>query len=87
MAVVQTCSVTWVAETVVPVPGAVQVDESPREHCQEVVGQDLDPGVDPEMSSTINLQPIPPHKYWYFICMSIHIIQGNILMFKMVRPL
>lgn len=59
--VVQTCSVTCVAETVVPVPGAVQVDESPGEHCQEVVGQDLDPRVDPEMSSTINLQPTIHH--------------------------
>lgn len=39
----QTCAITWVAETVVPVPRAVQVDESPGEHCQEVVGQDLDP--------------------------------------------
>lgn len=61
MAVLQTCSVTCVAETVVPVPGAVQVDESPGEHCQEVVGQDLDPRVDPEMSSTINLQPTTHH--------------------------
>lgn len=57
----QTCAITWVAETVVPVPGAVQVDESPREHGQEVVGQDLDPRVDPEMSSTINLQPTTHH--------------------------
>lgn len=61
MAVLQTCSVTWVAETVVLVPGAVQVDESPGEHGQEVVGQDLDPGVDPEMSSAINLQPTTHH--------------------------
>lgn len=53
----QTCAVTWVAETVVPVPGAVQVDESPREHGQEVVSLNLDPCVDPEMSSTVNLQP------------------------------
>lgn len=59
----QTCAVTWVAETVVPVPRAIQVDESPGKHGQEVVGQDLDPRVDPEMSSTINLQPIPLHKY------------------------
>lgn len=61
MAVLQTCSVTWVAETVVPVPRAVQIDESPREHGQEVVGQDLDPRVDPEMSSTVNLQPTTHH--------------------------
>lgn len=61
MAGVQTCSVTWVTETVVPVPGAVQIDESPGEHGQEVVGQDLDPRVDPEMSSTVNLQPTTHH--------------------------
>lgn len=59
----QTCAVTWVAETVVPVPGTVQVDESPREHGQEVVGLNLDPCVDPEMSSTVNLQPSPSHGY------------------------